>query len=326
MPAPSTSLATTRPAIARSMEEFDLAMNRANFIGYRVAPILGVATQSGTFGKIPIEQLIKTGDVNRAPGAGYSRGEWTFTTDSFATKEYGWEEPVDDREARMYADYFNAELVAAERARHNVMLEAEKRIAALIFNATTWTGSTLTTAITNEWDDYTNAVPLDDVEAAVRRVYANSGLWPNALVINRKVFRNLRNCDQVVERIQSAGAGFPTRPADITVAQLAQCFDLPFIIVAGGTKDSALEGQSASLGPVWSDEYAMVCRIAETQDVREPCIARAFHWSEDGSQAGGTIESYRDETVRSDIIRVRHDVQEKVMYTEMGHLLSNITT
>jgi hypothetical protein len=37
------------------------------------------------------------------------------------------------------------------------------------------------------------------------------------------------------------------------------------------------------------------------------------------------VESYRDEKVRGDVIRVRHDVDEIVLYPEAGHLLSNIT-
>jgi hypothetical protein len=65
--------------------------------------------------------------------------------------------------------------------------------------------------------------------------------------------------------------------------------------------------------------------VAVTDDIREPCLGRTFHWGEDGSQIGGLMESYREEQKRSDIIRCRHDVDEKVLYTQMGHLLSNIT-
>ena len=41
---------------------------------------------------------------------------------------------------------------------------------------------------------------------------------------------------------------------------------------------------------------------------------------------GGVMESYRDETVRSDIIRARMDTQEKIIYTPALQLLDNITT
>jgi hypothetical protein len=212
------------------------------------------------------------------------------------------------------------------RAFSAVLRNAEKRVADAVFNATTWNGASLTTSITHEWDDAVNAVPITDVEAAVQKIYDGSGLWANALVINKKVFRNLRNSEQIIERINSAGAGNPTKAADVTVEMLKAVFDLEHILVAGASRNSAKEGQSATPAQIWSDEYAMVCRISRSNDMRDPCIGRTFHWSADGSSIGGTIETYRDETVRGDVVRVRHQVGETILYPEAGHLLSNVTT
>lgn len=326
MPSPSTSLATLRPDIAGSLEEFNLAMDREGFIAHRVLPVFEVATQAGVFGRIPIEELLQNRDTTRAPRTGYSRGNFTFTTDSYACKEYGAEEPIDDRESKMYANYFDVEMIAAQRALDAILRDAERRVSALIFNATTWNGAGLTTGITNEWDDLANATPITDVEAAVGKVYDGCGLWPNALIINRKVFRNLRNCAHIIDRINSEGAGSASKASDVTADMLARVFDLKYVLVAGGTDNTADKGQAFVGAPLWSNEYAMIARIAETNDISEPCLGRTFHWGADGSQVGGTVESYRDERVRADVIRVRHDVHEKVLYTESAHLLSNVTS
>ena len=323
MPSPDTSLATLRPDLAGSFMEFDLEMNRRGFIASRVLPVVEVAKAAGLFGKVPIEQLLQSPEVARAPGSGYSRGKWTFTKDTFATVEYGEEEPIDDNEATMYAEFFDAEQIAAARAFNAVLLAAEIRASALLFDATAW--ASYTTTITEEWDTPASAVPMTDVETAVQAVWAACGLWPNALIINRKVFRNLRLCAQIRDWIKYAGITDP-RPGAINEAVLAQVFDLPYIIVAGSAKNTAIEGQDASLASVWSDEYAMVARIAETNDIREPCVGRTMHWAEDGSAIGGTVETYRDESVRSNIVRVRHQVDEKVLYVEAAHLLENVTT
>ena len=326
MASPTSSLATLRPDLASSLLEFDLAMDRRGFIAQQVASVIPVASQAGTFGKIPVEQLLQTRETRRSPGSGYARGNWTFGTATYTCEEHGAEEPIDDREVKMYAQYFDAETISTSRAYDAVLRNAEIRMSSLIFNASTWNTSDLKTAVSDEWDDLANAKPIDDVEAAVRKVWAGCGMWPNALVINRHVFRNLRRCAQVIDAIESDGAGFATRQKDVTAAQLAAVFDLPYIIISGSAKNTATEGQSVTFDKVWSDEYAMVCRVAETLDPREPCIARTFHWADDGSQIDGRVESYREEKVRSDIIRVRHDVDEIVMYKEMGHLLENITT
>ena len=320
MPSPSSSIATLRPELAGSMMEFDLEADRDGYIAQRVAPVIEVAKPSGLFGKIPIEQLLKTRDTARAPGSGYARGSFTFTSQSFACEEHGAEEPVDDREAQMYGDFFDAEVIAAQRARHAVLQNYEERVETLVFNASTWTATT----ITHEWDDAANAVPISDVETAVQAVYTASGLWPNALIINKKVFRNLKKVDEI-QALVSSQSFMDIRPGEIGVKHLEAVFDL-MIIVAGGTKDTAVEGQTASPGPLWSDEYAMVARVATTSDPREPCVARTFHYAEDGSEIGGAMESYRDETVRGDVIRARNDVDELVLYTEAAHLLDNVTT
>jgi len=323
MPFPSSALTTLRPDLGGSLLEYELDMVARGMVGLEVLPVFEAAKASGQFGKIPVEQLLKNPDTARAPGAAYNRDAHTFTTDTFATVEYGVEEPVDDNASAMYREFFNAESIAAARARSAVMLAQEIRIAAAIFNATTWTSHT--TAITNEWDDMTNAVPITDVAAAVKAVNTASGMWPNALIINERVFRNLIRTDQIVNLIKYAGITDP-RSGTIIAAALAQALNIDRVIVAGLSKNTATEGQSATFAPVWSDEYAMVCKLATGQDIAEPCIGRTIHWGEDGSQIGATIESYRDESRRSDIIRVRNQVDEKVLFVEGGHLLSNVTT
>lgn len=326
MPTANESLATLRPDLGGSFQDFDHEIDRLGFIGYRVLPVMEVQRSSGTFGRIPLAQLLKNADVKRNSRSGYPRGDWEFGDESFATKEYGFEEPVDSRDLALYADYFDAEMVSAELARDTVMREAEKRIAALIFNTSTFTGSTLTTAIAagKEWSNYANATPIDDVEAATRKVYTNTGMWPNTLIVNRYGFRNLRLCDQIMDRISSQGSGSAVKASDITPQQLAMVFDLDNILVAGGSKNTANEGQTATPGQIWDSEYAMVCRTATTGNIKEPCLGRAFHWGQDGSTIGGTFESYEDPKLRGNVVRCRHDVHEKVIEPKFGHLISNV--
>lgn len=322
MPTSVTSLATLRPDLAESFEAFDLEAEKAGYIARKVLPTVDVASQAGNFGKIPLEQLLQQRDTKRAPGSGYSRGNFTFDDSTYSCKENGAEEPIDDREAKMYAEYFDAETVSTQRAYNAVLANAEKRVADAIFNTSTWTGASLTTDVSSvPWATIASAKPLANVEAAVQKVYDGSGLWPNALVINKKVFRNLRNTPEVIDRIASSGAGDRNLASDVTLQMLAQAFDLDYIIVAGGSQNTAKEGQTASVGQIWSSTYAMVCKVATSGDFREPCVGRTFHWSADGSNIDGAIESYRDETVRANIIRVRHDVDEVILYAQAGHLL-----
>ncbi len=325
MPSPASTLSTLRPDLAE-FQEFDLESEKQGYVALKVLPVIEAGLQSDNPGKLPLEALLFQADTKRNSGSGYNRGSFKFETFSYSTSENGWEEPIDARDEKRYRHILQVDRIANARAAGVVARNQEQRAAALVFNTGTWTGASLTTAITHEWDDATNCVPVTDVEAAVKKIYEGSGLWANALVINRQVFRNLRNSAQVIDRIESNGAGNASKATDITVQMLSAVFDLPYIIVAGSSKNSADEGQTATPAQIWSGEYAMVCRVSTSADMRDPCIGRTFHWNEDGSVIGGTVEEYEEVQSRSRIIRVRHETDEVIMYPQAGHLLSNITT
>lgn len=322
MPFPdsSTTITTLRPDLA-SFWQFDLAADRQGFIAPMLLPVTQVGTKSGQFGKLKLTEMLKDAETERAPTALYNRDEDTFTKASYACVEHGEEMLIDDSERRQYKNYYDAEAYASMRALDVILRNLEKRVAALIFNSSTWTGSSLTTAPTNEWDDAVNGVPVTDINNARNKVYDGTGLWPNCLVINRKVYNNLRNNGEVKDAIAASGAGDPTKQTDITRQMLSQVFDLPYILVAGASKLT-----SGAPAQIWSDEYAMVCRIATSADMKEPCIGRIFNWAEDGGDLSGSVEQYRDEPHRSDVFRARSHTDEVVLYSALGHLISNVTT
>ena len=321
MPSPSTSIATLRNDLNAAHLQFDLASETAKFVWPRLLPVYQVNLASAPFPKVNLNQLLQTHTTARAPKAAYARGDWTFTSDTYTTKEHGWEEVIDDNQKAMYQDLFRIEAISALRAFDAVLRNAEIRVAAALFNASTYTP----TSIVHEWDDAPNAVPITDVKAKVQAIADATGIWPNALVINKAVAKNLATCAQIVDRLKFSGFHNPTQES-ITAAVLAEVFDLDHVIVGEAYKNTAGDGAAASLAPVWSGEYAWVGKIATTEDLEEPCIGRTFHWTEDGSELFGHVETYRDETRRGDIVRVRHQVDEKVLYAAVGGLFDNVTT
>jgi len=312
-------------------ENFNMAMDAQGFVAHRVLPYLEVGAQSGSFFKFVAKELVKGGDGEdvRHEG-GYKRFDMRYTDDSFNTKDHGVEIPVGNRMTAICRNYFEMEQVAAREALLAILRNQERRVADAIFNATTWSGATLTTAVTNEWDDFANATPIADVMAAKDHINLATGLKANALICNQKVFDNLVQCAQVVDRVKYQDF-HDVSMGSFGVNAVAQMLNLQHILVAGGVYNSANDGQAFSASRLWSDEYAMVARIAVPDEPNgeiakvAPSLGRILHWGEDGSQAGGVIESYGDSPTRATIIRARMDTQEKITLVEAGHLLSNIT-
>lgn len=322
-PTPSSSQATLRPDLATVME-FNLEMDRLGFIGLRVLPVVETDLQSDNPGKIPLEQLLKGADLSRTPSGGYSRDNMKFDKWSYATEEYGREAVVTRRLARQYANYFDAETVAMMRARDIVLREQEKRAAALVYDTSVYTGSDYTTAATAVWSSLSSAKPVTDVRNAKFKVWNKTGLWPNVVIMNQKQFEYCRATAEVVDLIASSGAGSPTRAAQITKQMLAEVFAVDEVLVAGSAQDTADEGQARSISQIWGDGYCSVARIARGIDIQEPGLGRTFHWSDDGSVVGGAVETYYEEEVRADVVRVRHDVDEVLMYYQCAHLINTV--
>lgn len=317
----SPSNAIQRPDLGLALEELDLAAQRKGFIGTRVFPVVDVALQTANFSRVSIKDLLKKRDTSRAPGAGYNRQYSNFEQDKFACTEHGVEEPIDDRERQMYAYTIDAEKISLARAQHSVLMDLEMRVAAKTFDAS---GTYALQAVADKWNDLAGCDPTADVTKAWLAVWEACGLEPNAIIFNKEVYKNVKNSASIIDRIKFSGRD---DPKNVTYQMLADLWDLDpdKILVAGGQYNSANDNQAAALSRIWSSSYAMVCRVAETNDVREPCVGRVFNWTGDGSSPNGTVEMYRDETVRSDILRVRQDTDEKVIHVVSAVLLTGVT-
>jgi hypothetical protein len=302
------------------MWEYMLGANKfigAGPVGAAVLPIFQTQKKAGTFSKITRESILRSRNVKRAPRAAYSRDEFEAKDQAFSCEERGHEQPLDDTERSLYASDFDAELAAARIAGNVVLLEQEKDIAAMILNTSTWTGAALyTDRSSTPWATAATDI-IAHILAAKEKVRAGTGQKANALIVSEAT---LQNCLLVNTGIKSAiqYTAIPTQ--DAILRALAGLLGLPYILVADAVKNSAKEGQAFSGADVWSSTYAMVARIAESEDLAEPCIGRTMLWAED-SPDNATAEEYREEQTRSWIYRVRQHVDEVVFDSSFGHLL-----
>lgn len=321
---PNTSTAQVRRDLTGLVEAFDLEMDRRGFIGNRIFPIFEAPNVAGRFPKVKVEELLRyNANVDRAPASGYNRDSTKFEDDNYATFEYGAEEEVDDKLRNMYKFQFDAETIALKKAIDRILRAQEVRISQAVFNTTTFTGSTLFLDVSGSrpWTNKAQATPVDEINTAKRNIRQNFGKWPNTILFDYSLLLYIRELNDIQDRIASSGAGQSIKASEITKAQLAQVFDIPNVLVANAVQNTALEGNAASMSSLWSDSYCFVGYMAETNDITEPCLGRCFHWGGDGSDPLGRIESYRDEPKRADVVRVRHEVGEKVLFSAAGFLI-----
>ena len=304
-----------------ALAEYDAAADEAGFIGQELLPAFEVQEEAAWFPKVPIEALLRNADVNRAVDGSYPRDDFEVEDDSYSTHDYGHEGRLDRREAKMYARWFEYETIVAGRQRDFILRAAELRAANLLFNTANWHNTTLAIP----WSDWASATPIQNIHAAKELVWLRCGVRPDVFGLSENAFYHLSNCEQILDRIASQGAGASIKASDVTPAMVAQTLKLRKIVVAGTPKNTANEAKPVNISPIWRDDYAFLGRVARSKNAMEACVGRTIHWGADGSQIGGTFEDYPEDRTRGDVIRCRHDVVEKVIQEEAGELLTNVT-
>lgn len=312
----AVSPATLRTDLMAVLPEYPLTKQ---FQALKIMPPFRTAVASSNYPIIPTEALLKQGDtLTRSAASAYTQVGWTFENGTFTCVEYGIEVPVDDAQAKMYANYFDAEKISAGKGLLELRIAQEKRVADMLVAATSMSG-----ASSVSWATPASAVPITDIGVGKAAIYAATGLMPNTLVVGRTLYNDLCVTSQILDRVKYISP--MVTYGEIPTAQLAQVLGLDQVLVLDAVYDSAAAGDDNTvIANVWSTNYAVLCRCATNpQDLSEPCIGRTFVFEADA--AGDVIvESYRNEIIRSNVIRCRHYVDEVGVMDSLRYRLTAI--
>ena len=134
----------------------------------------------------------------------------------------------------------------------------------------------------------------------------NAGTLPNTWVINEPTFNVLSEHAKVTDKIKYSQKGI------ITEDLLTQVFKIPNLLVARTVANSANEGQALTPADIWGKD-CILAYVDASPDLSSPTFGRIFSWTEEAGADGVIVESYRDDDIRSDVIRVRNDADEKLV-------------
>lgn len=282
--------------------------------GSRIAPVLNSALQSAQYYVYDTSNLtdIPT-DIRRAPASPFKRVKSRLSDDNFFAKDYGIEEPVDNAEIALYGGIFPAERSAMERSVRIVAVNHEIRVRD-ICRAVAQTASPST-----KWNAGTGTSIIADVKAAKNAIHASTGVDPNLMVIPRDVFNALEIAPELLERFKYTEGG------NVTLAQMATLFGVNEILVTGDLINNAAEGQTASLGGIWSDE-AFLCYANPSQNIKDLTFMRTFNWTAMGGSGpkGISTFTYPEDQTDSRVVRARQFCDEKVVASGAAYYLSNV--
>ena len=305
------------PILSEVAGEFLQDSETNGFIGTKLFPIFGTAKQSSVYPTLGIEAMMKERNTLRAPRSGYDRGDWKFGEGNFFCKEYGLEEPIDQIEAEVYADYADVQEISTERAMKGLLRGREMRIAKIAFDTDTIENA----AAGVKWNELDTAKPRSDVMDAKSMCREKCGLVPNYMTVSYTTFQNVLRTKEITEALKYTNpielGGFEAQRS-----VLAQYFGVDQFLVGDAMYDLAKKGKDAKLINVWDDTKVLLSVVSNRNDLREPTFGRTFQWDRAGSEV--EVEEYRDESIKSDIIRASFHSDEKLMFKEAGFIITGL--
>lgn len=306
MPAPSRQ----DVHINRPLTNIAIAYRNDGFVGADyLFPVIPVQKQSDLYFIFQKGAWFRDVVAKRAPGTRAKEVDYFLSTGSYLCEEYALSDVIPD-EVRENADNpLRPDREAVELVTDLLQLSQEVRIANLVTTAANWSSSATPTT---KWDQ-ASSDPLGDVETGIETIVSLIAREPNKAVMGRQVWTHLKNHQDLLDRIKYTERGI------ITVPMLQGLFGIPSIKVGNALKNTAQEGQADNLQFVWGKHFLMVWS-PQRGGLRIPSAGYVFQWKN-----FQTLRFRRREEF-SDVVTVRHSVDERVTAPDAGYLLTNVVS
>jgi hypothetical protein len=316
----SNAAAVHRPDIKTFLEQAREA--ETGLIAEKVLGIYPSETQTGRYPRYKIEkgELLKTElETERAPHSAYKRVNRSWEWSTYDCVDRGLEGAVDDTEQAEMAKFFDVEVKEAKLVRRNVALSYERRVANLVMSEANSGFTAVNSVAAYTEAGLANIDIARDVQDAKRYLEAR-GVNPDdvSIVLARQVWDRLRRSPKLLSYTFGNNANVGNVKLSLTAA--ADALEVKEIIVSGRHYDAGKKGGGASLTAIWGTSTVLIANLA-AGDFNNGGIGRTITWTEDGDGLY-TAETYRNETTREDIVRVRQNTGEHIIDTNEGYLIN----
>jgi hypothetical protein len=189
-----------------------------------------------------------------------------------------------------------------------VLNNREKRVADLVLSTATIAQNT-TLAGVDQWNDYANSDPLDDVKVARTTIYSGApGYAPNVMLMGYLAFETLKLHPDVKEIVKY------TERAIVTKQILAAVFEVDEVLVGKVIRRTSKEGATDAFADVWGKDVLLFYRE------NRPSLKRAsFGYQMRSSDL--RVFRYREDKRDTDVIRVSEKQDEKIVAAQTAYLI-----
>jgi hypothetical protein len=290
--------------------------DKTQFIGLKVLPPLPVKLQQFHVPKVTIGlgDLMRASAKARKPGSAFDRWQSTISDLSGTTIQIAEEVSLPDEQVLTYEEFFAFESFWATEAANRLLRSHELDCEAALFNTTTFDSTNSAVAYTTA--NLTTISFIADVIAAIRLVKGR-GEVPNTVVVPAAVYDRIRQGTLIQNFIAgSVNPGAIVTPETIQAALASM--SIKQVLVPDSYVNQSQATKTNSINPIWPNTYLFVGTCKDGQ-LQTGGVGRTFYWEKEGPLLN--IQSYRDEPVKSNVIRCMKNTLSAITNLRAGTLV-----
>jgi hypothetical protein len=295
------------------------------FLSPILLPLREVGKRKGTFPVVPRSAHLKHQNTKSARHASASTSSFGLDEDDFKTVIYNHKGLALDKDAEDLEGFMGLEEETTIHVRMAIDIDVEVDTAAEVFSESRFNPSGNTgITLSNEWDDPTNGTPITDIADGIVKFVTQNGVKPNALVITYYTWvMGLSRNNQVRAALTESYGRI--KDNIIPLELLAAVLSVPRIIVADGdlVKQTANENATPSYSSIWSDEYALLTRIAPEAGTMSTGPVLGYTMGLDKGRSL-QLKSWRQNDPFGTNIFAEREIQLKFMDNAPGYLFKNV--
>jgi len=295
------------------------AQSQENFIADKIFPIVGVERQSDKYYIYDRANMNRTGDVKKlAPRTEVNRIGMSISNSSYYADVYGLGMDFDQQTIANEDAALEIRSAGAETLAMRLMIDREERFASTFFAASIWSteyagvASSPSGAQFIQWNDYTNATPIQNVTNVRRAMQLKSGGFkPNTMVVGKEVRDTLINHPDILARLN--GGATVSNTALITDAKIAEIFEVENFYTMEAVKNSSAEGIAESNAFI-GGKSALLVHTPSNAGLMSPAAGLTFAWNNipGANNLGISVESFSDDALKRQ--QVAEHIQVKMAY------------
>lgn len=293
------------------LSNVSIRYNNAQYQADTIFPVLPVPKRTGNYFVYDKENLRIPTETRRSDLARAQRVDQSVTKSSYGPlTERSLEQGVPEDLLTEASDPLSPLTDATMNVTDKILLQREQDLATMIQSTSTMTYNT-TISGTNQWNNFNTSNPLQDIQTAIRAMVANT-MRPNTMVMGYDVWTQLVNHPVFQDRIKYSQLGV------LTTELAARLFNVGRIIVGETVVNTAVEGQTDSLGFVWGKKVTLAY-ITGAPGIRTPTFG--YHLTLAGKKY---VDNWYEQPVKGYFVRANDYYDRKIFAQEAGYLLDTV--